>query len=65
MKDQKMIKEAYEFFTKEFIKLAGLTCEFGKREMELQDQAIKTMQEKYPDVTIEDIDDYQERTNWM
>jgi hypothetical protein len=65
MKNDKMIKEAYIFFTKEFIKLAGLTCEFGEREMELQDQAIKTMQEKYPEVTIEDIDDYQEKHNWM
>lgn len=64
MKTNEMIKAAYKYFTHEFIRLAGLTTDFGEREMEFQDQAIKLMQEKYPEVTIDDIDNYQETHNW-
>jgi hypothetical protein len=64
MKTDKMIEEAYEFFTNEFIKLAGETTDFGELEMKFQAQAIKTMQEKYPEVSIDDIDNYQEKRNW-
>lgn len=66
MKTNEMIKEAYEELTNILIfeySEKGLDF-FTDFDEEVQDKGFKEMQLKFPEITIEDIETYQETTNW-
>lgn len=61
-----MIEKAYTKFTEILFRIydeKGL--DFNDFEEASQNEAILEMQKEYPEVTIEDIDAYQEKHNWM